>query len=172
VASLLQKVAAGLLDALDLKTYGRNPTEFSNTVQGSVDILDHYLAPRLRCAATQAAVTAINDSTVHTVPAGVIWRLHGVSGHIDLNAADNPVDGVGIEIDLLPMASTGSCRLATVGVPPKGAAYAAATRFVAGQMFDRPLLLMPGAQLIAALTRTLPAARQLAIVALIEELEI
>lgn len=172
MSSLLQKVGAGLLDAFDLKTYGTSPTAFGDTVSPIADVMDHYLATRLRCAANNGNLQNINDNVALTVPNGTAWRLHCVGGHIDLNAADNPADGVGLEIGILPAGSSGSIRVAALAVPPKGAAYAAATRFSCSQTFDRPLILVPGTQLFLITTRTYAAARAAAIVVMIEELEV
>lgn len=86
----LQKGPLGLLGAFALKTIGRNPTQFGDTVQPVADVYDQYLAQsELGIATTNAAIGLNNfQQLTIAVPAGKMWRLFGVSWQATLNAAD------------------------------------------------------------------------------------
>jgi len=86
----LQKAPVGILGALNLKTEGQNPSEFSDTVLGVIDVTNFYLG--LETKISRQTLTIANPGTfgsaAHTVPVGKVWRVFGGGFAGVLNAAD------------------------------------------------------------------------------------
>jgi len=87
--SPLQKGPDGLLGLLDLKTLGRNPNEFPNTLQGTVECREFYLLRERRVTSANGAFVAINTAigTV-TVPNDEVWRVNSIGLFFQRNVAD------------------------------------------------------------------------------------
>lgn len=78
--SPLQKAPTGLLGALNLKTQGRYPQLFGETLVPVLELTDFYLHPN-RTALTFAAALTVGPGQVGTlvVPDGQAWSVKGIS---------------------------------------------------------------------------------------------
>lgn len=74
----IQRIPRGLQNLLNL--FGlSNPTEFSNTVTGALDLLRHYAPVECFQQVTAVGITgAVGDSDLVTVPATETWVLFGM----------------------------------------------------------------------------------------------
>jgi len=83
----LQKVPRAFLDALDLKTDGRAPPEFSDAIAGVLNMAPFYFAEDIQTNGTTGTVTANGDTIALVVPQGQYWLVHSVSGFVDMPSA-------------------------------------------------------------------------------------
>lgn len=148
----LQKPASALLGALDLKQLGTSPTQFSETVFGCIDLLDHYLLNQQAIGAADGNVTNANDSLTITVPAAEVWRVHAVSYTQTIAVGDTTLLG---RIAYLPSAG-GSVRCALQQLDAVGGRAGSIT---ITKTFDRPLLARQGSAIQFILDAALAAAR-------------
>lgn len=148
----LQKPASALLGALDLKQLGVSPNQFSETILGTLDLMDHYLLNQQAIGAADGNVQNVNDSLTITVPSGEVWRVHAVSYTQTVAVGDNTLLG---RIAYLP-SSGGSvrCSLAALDTPGARAGSITVTAY-----FDRPLLARQGSAIQFVLDAALAAAR-------------
>lgn len=87
--SPLHKTPLGLLELFRLKTLGRAPDSFGDTVIPVVNALQAYAAAELQSAGSAGNVGAINGVNGNTASVSVSsfqW-IFGIAGHITLGAA-------------------------------------------------------------------------------------
>lgn len=103
----LQKAPDGLLEALDVKNFGRTPTELGAAVQLTYDATQHYRQNLLRQTAESATVTAGGTGATLNVPLGSLWRIRLVSGSGICGAASEPMSGLlNMIIPLVPFTTS------------------------------------------------------------------
>lgn len=75
----LDKPADGLLGALNLKVFGRNPPDFAEQVVPTYDVRDYYLARQVTSftATANGPLAAFTVQTI-TVPAGKCWHVYQI----------------------------------------------------------------------------------------------
>lgn len=85
----LHKSPRGLLGAFNLKTLGRAPTQFGDTVL-PVSIVDDFYFGEITIVQKDIVMTnpAVSAADTWDVPAGKIWRLYGAALTGTLDAAD------------------------------------------------------------------------------------
>ena len=83
--SVINRVPQGLLPLLDAKTLGRTPSEFSNTLQATLDLKQMYLddIPLETVQATAAGANALGAFARVTVPDGELWAVQGLTARGD-----------------------------------------------------------------------------------------
>lgn len=148
----LQKPASALLGALDLKQLGISPNQFSETIFGSIELMDHYLLNQQAIGAADGNVQNVNDSLTIAVPSGEVWRLHAVSYTQTIAVGDTTLLG---RIAYLP-SSGGTVRCSLRELDAVGARAGSIT---ISQIFDRPLLARQGSAIQFILDAGLAAAR-------------
>ena len=150
----LHKVPLGLLGALSLKTHGRNPIDFGETVFGMVDLLDHYLTDLADVFQAGANLLATFSSVAITVPAGMVYRVHSVGISLTPNAADVALRNDGAFLVRRAQGALNAGIMRGVQMP---AVAAVGASVFDGMIFDRPLVLPPGAQIFWQNTRAYSA---------------
>jgi hypothetical protein len=85
MAGELQKSPSGLLELFELRTQGRAPTVFSDSVGVTIDALNFYGADRIFTADTAGAAGAISQTL--TVPTTFPRIFLGFSAQLTLGAA-------------------------------------------------------------------------------------
>jgi hypothetical protein len=131
--SPLQKVPAGLLDALSLRTLGQNPTLFGELVRPTVELLDMYLADRTVTTTSvdaAGAITGVFQAAASVNPR----RLLGVTARVTLGAAP----GTALTINTRIRTPTGAALPAVLasrtigGAPPLIAAFTYQSPWIPG----------------------------------------
>lgn len=84
--SPLHKVPLGLLELLRLKTLGRAPDQFSDTVLPTVEALESYAAPELETTSGTAQVGGMVSHS-STITVGTFRWIWGVAGVLTMGAA-------------------------------------------------------------------------------------
>lgn len=145
----LQKSPLGLLGAFLLKTDGRNPADFGETVVPTTDVTDHYVLPQQEIARATVTITgpAVGANVGLTVPQGEIWRVWGAS-MFWIHAAGDAALLAAPRISMLrPTATPVLYFPLTNGLNVTGA-----HNRVASVLNPRPILVTAGYQLNSALT--------------------
>lgn len=89
MAQYLQKGPDGLLGALDLKTTGKNPNEFPNSLQAVLECRQFYLLRNRRVIAASGAFATINTMIASiTVPQDEVWHVNSLQLFGQRNVAD------------------------------------------------------------------------------------
>lgn len=89
MSQYLQKGPDGLLGALDLKTTGKSPNEFPNSLQAVLECTPFYLLRNRKVATVSGPFAAINTLIAqHTVPIDEVWRVLALELTFTRNAAD------------------------------------------------------------------------------------
>lgn len=142
----LQKAAQGLLGWFNLKTTGRNPPTFGDTVTPVVDIGDSYLVQGeldiSQATAIATGATTSGNSTL-TVPNGKFWRVLAVALQVTPNGADIGI-AQDVSVRVLPPAGAGTPCVIASAVFPVAAAGAGLNSHLWGLYLPRPLLLPSG----------------------------
>lgn len=145
----LQKSPLGLLGAYALKTDGRNPPEFGESVVPTTDVTDFYLQPQMELARDTATITgpAVGAAAELTVGEGELWRIWGASLFFVLAAGDAALLSAPRLAILQPTAPEVLYLPLFTSTNVTGA-----HNRVFSSMLPRPLLMRAGLQLNAALT--------------------
>lgn len=98
----IQRRPLGFLDALNLKSLGRNPEQTSDFVQPVYEMRHHYEADVLRQISASAAAVAtrgFNKAPI-TVPSGEAWWVHNVGNLVTLagGAVTDIFVGIGLQL--------------------------------------------------------------------------
>lgn len=83
---ILHKAPLGLLELFRLRTLGRNPSEFSDAIQGVADVTDFYGADLLQTVTETAGAGAIT-SGMSSTSSQFARRYVAISGQIQMGAA-------------------------------------------------------------------------------------
>lgn len=95
--SRINKVPDGLLDLLDLKALGQNPSVFPDTVQPSIDLFPFYAAGDLRQYREQVNSAAAGSLVTLRIPTGEIWiPIHMSASHVVGSTNQNGTVGLSI----------------------------------------------------------------------------
>jgi len=87
MSSRLDKAPDGLLGTFDLKTLGRNPDKFGDTVEPGIDVAEFYLLRSRTCQSSGGAFASLGTATgTLIVPNAEIWRVNLI-GVLNVRAA-------------------------------------------------------------------------------------
>ena len=139
MAERIQRVPVAFLDALGLIGSGANPDVVLNEVQGSVEMLELYLARLISNEATSSALTAVGDVADITVPDGQVWDLVSVQGGVSITTGSV---GSGSEFGIGVVVDNAFIRLFTHSTTPS--AVGAGERSEGGAMVPKRIMLPPG----------------------------
>lgn len=141
----LQKSPTGLLELFELKTLGRAPTQFLDTVGVNIDALNFYGADRIFTADTAGAAGAIGQTL--TVPTSFPRVFIGFSAGITLGAAPGAwlTLRLGIRVPGNASALFMLAQTTLSGAPP----LVAGEFYEAVGMLPSPTLLPAGSSIVA-----------------------
>jgi len=151
--SPIQRIPPGLLDFLDARGTGRNPSEIEDAVRGVVDLTPFYQSLDLTSATVSASgVNAVGSAAVIGVPAGEVWTIQALALH--LSAVTGPPGRIVLGMQI--RTGTGQ-NLVPIGDTQLIATPALTTRWNYGVPLARGLVLGPGFTMEAVLLETLSA---------------
>lgn len=139
----LYKSPRGLLEALKLRTVGKNPDRFSEMVQPTVDVLDMYTADVLFTAAVATGAAAYPFNS--TLDVAFTRRFLGVSASITMGAA--PGTRLTIRIGVAVPSSSSPAVIVAYGAQT-APFLVAGGNFSVFALFPRPLVLTAGCQIV------------------------
>jgi hypothetical protein len=156
----LQKAPLGLLGLLDLKTLGRNPDGFNNTVVATIEASDMYGAPNAQILTASGNLQNVGDTLSLTVPSSTAYRVRSFAGAVTTIATENAGLALGFQTsansNFAPWYSQNSTQAA------------AAQNFRAARYFERPPIIGPGSILLVYNLIAFGAARAASLVAVVE----
>lgn len=135
----IQQVPRGYLDALGIKSTGRNPGDTTEELRPTIDLTEMYLSHANEVVEeTTLLASALGSSATATVPSGVVWRVLAFSGLVTtLTGAANLQFSVGIR-------SAGGSYFASAQNNPIEVAAVVNARYRLGVEMPVPLILSPG----------------------------
>lgn len=151
MAEKIQVVPASLLDTLGIKSLGKNPDQLADSVFGSVELLDLYLATRMEVTRVQnTGATAAGDEAVINIGQGEIWSVRELSCTVKNPTAVGDIMNARLGFSELPAAATGQVALAST---PRHVATTTALEesTVCSVIFDRPRFFLPNTEFNAQL---------------------
>lgn len=136
----------GLLDLLQSKTDGINPSDLAESVAPVLDITQFYLSERMGIEFAVVSTASIGNQSAIEVTAGEVWALFAV----DVNFIGNIINALAsleVEVQGVPKAAS---ALSAFGIFATGDVTTAAVgdRATRAAVFDRPIFLPPGSQVI------------------------
>jgi len=140
--SPLQKVASGLLGALNLKTLGRNPQTFADELQPQYDATNHYLLDLLTRfgSTTPSAALGVGTTQVVTVPQGEVWAVFNIGAAITTTLAAGELVSFFVQRNLF--VDMFGLRPVSATVTPE--AVGVLMDYPAGISYPQPLMLDAG----------------------------
>lgn len=139
----IQRYPRGLIDLLGMRATGDTPHLLDNSVGGSLEMLEFYLADRLvpNAAQASAAVTVVGDLPISglIVPARELWLIYECTLTSGTTAA-----ATGFTATAGILRNVGSGNVYSALTDPQ--AVGASSQANVGAKFDRPVLALPGSQ--------------------------
>ena len=135
----------GLLDLLQSKTDGVNPSDLAESVAPTLDMTPFYISEKMGHAFSVVSTATIGNQSEISVPAGEVFSLFAVDINFVANAINNFVS-LEVEIQSIPKASS---TLNAVAILATGVLDGplVGDRATAAVVFNTPIFMPPGSKL-------------------------